>query len=378
MKSNFEFMDKTFPSLSNLGAMAESYLYSDRNICLIKLGLISENIVSMMMKLDGIKPAVTDNTHTSRTKLLKKEGLLPEKVDDILYVLQKARSNAMKNGHDSSVDCIILLEMACNLCGWFMQTYGDCRYVLKPFVLPEDFSRQADTKAKILEQELEVKRLNERLRQQPYQKTAMTMQRIKNGASAAERLRLSDKEIRYLIDEQLRKAGWEADSVRLCYTRGVQPEKGRNLAIAKWPNDFSFGRNNFADYVLCIGQKIVGIIEARHPGKDIPSVINCQFKGYARELREADTGTVIDTWNHACRLPFLSAINGCRYLKQLENNYCIWILDVGQSVNSTDARQGWLTPNAIMALQNQDNEGISPTIQNLPAGKINTGKHFTR
>ena len=48
---NFEFLEKSFPVLSNLGSMAENYLYSDTNSCLIKLGLFGETIVNLMMKM---------------------------------------------------------------------------------------------------------------------------------------------------------------------------------------------------------------------------------------------------------------------------------------------------------------------------------------
>ena len=45
MKSNFEFLNKSFPVLSGLGGTAENYLYSDTNSCLIKLGLFVSHIV---------------------------------------------------------------------------------------------------------------------------------------------------------------------------------------------------------------------------------------------------------------------------------------------------------------------------------------------
>ena len=38
-----------------------------------------------------------------------------------------------------------------------------------------------------------------------------------------------------LIDEQLRMAGWEADSEALRHATWGRPEKERNRAIAEWP-----------------------------------------------------------------------------------------------------------------------------------------------
>ena len=42
MKSNFGFLESHFPVLANFGELAEKYLYSDPNSCLIKLGMIGE------------------------------------------------------------------------------------------------------------------------------------------------------------------------------------------------------------------------------------------------------------------------------------------------------------------------------------------------
>lgn len=58
---------------------------------------------------------------------------------------------------------------------------------------------------------------------------------IKAAQKAAQWVVLSETDTRKLIDEQLRQAGWEADTERLTYGAGVRREKGRNLAIAEWP-----------------------------------------------------------------------------------------------------------------------------------------------
>ena len=54
-----------------------------------------------------------------------------------------------------------------------------------------------------------------------------------NTAAAA--LHLDEAETRQLIDQQLRQAGWTADSATLIYSQGARPEPHKNLAIAEWP-----------------------------------------------------------------------------------------------------------------------------------------------
>lgn len=78
------------------------------------------------------------------------------------------------------------------------------------------------------------------------------------GLQAASRLELDERQTRRLIDVQLVDAGWQADSDRLTYQKGVRPEEGRNLAIAEWPCEG--GR---ADFALFVGLTCVGIVEAK-------------------------------------------------------------------------------------------------------------------
>lgn len=75
MVSNFDFLKKDFPVLSNFGKMAEKYCYSDSNSCLMKLGMIGETIVNLMFTYDRIA-FPQDNTAVARIDTLSREGLL--------------------------------------------------------------------------------------------------------------------------------------------------------------------------------------------------------------------------------------------------------------------------------------------------------------
>ncbi|WP_142839059.1 type I restriction endonuclease, partial [Klebsiella pneumoniae] len=67
-------------------------------------------------------------------------------------------------------------------------------------------------------------------------------------------LNLSEEESRFLIDAQLRKADWQADSKTLRFSKGERPEPGVNKAIAEWPTGKDeTGKQGFADYVLFVG-----------------------------------------------------------------------------------------------------------------------------
>ena len=127
MKSNFEFLSKDFPVLANFGKLAEQYLFSDSNSCLMKLGMIGETIVNLMFVYDKISLPY-ENTAVVRIDVLQREGLLTKDLTDILHALRKARNKAVHENYSSVTDGKSLLQMAHSLCEWFMQTYGCLLY----------------------------------------------------------------------------------------------------------------------------------------------------------------------------------------------------------------------------------------------------------
>ena len=100
MPSNFEFLKKEFPVLANFGELAEKYLYSDSNFCLMKLGMIGETISNLMFAYDKI-PAPAENTAIKRIDILYREGLLSKDLADVLHSLRKMRNKAAHENFSS-------------------------------------------------------------------------------------------------------------------------------------------------------------------------------------------------------------------------------------------------------------------------------------
>ena len=92
----------------------------------------------------------------------------------------------------------------------------------------------------------------------------------------AEALDLDEAQTRRIIDQQLREAGWEADTQALTYAIGARPVRGRNLAIAEWPTS-----NGPADYVLFVGLTPVAVVEAKRQRRDVAGAIE-QARRYSR------------------------------------------------------------------------------------------------
>ena len=64
MKSNFEFLNRHWPALAQIGETAENCLYSDSHVCVFKIGLFAERLVQEFLVLEHIAESETDNMHT--------------------------------------------------------------------------------------------------------------------------------------------------------------------------------------------------------------------------------------------------------------------------------------------------------------------------
>ena len=362
MKSNFDFLIKDFPVLAQFGQKAEAYLYSDSNSCLMKLGMIGETIVNLMFTYDKITLPV-ENTAVNRITTLFREGLLTQDLVDILHALRKTRNKAVHDNYASVSDGKSLLQMAHGLCEWFMQTYGDWNYQNQPFVMPveETAAPVADKKKEQEDEEQLTKQAEAVAAAAP---AVVASERKKQANKAASQRQKSEAETRYMIDEQLRQVGWEANTEELRYSKGIRPGKGHNMAIAEWPTDSTVGKKGYADYALFVGLQLVAIIEAKAEHKDIPSVLDYQGKEYPRNIRAEDAKYQIGTWGEY-KVPFTFATNGRPYLEQYKTKSGIWFLDLRQSANVPKALHGWISPDGIMELLEKDIQAGNQALQAL-------------
>lgn len=298
MADNFSFLELPFPSLANLGQLAEKYRESDPNSSIMKMGMLGENIVSMMMKFDHVQEPY-ENTAVKRIDALSREGLLPKDVQDILHLVRQARNKAAHQGWGDAETATQFLPVVHSLAGWFAQTYGPLDLEIPTYSTKQQLSESAlisEDKTAELKEADEVKaELAE-----PISKD----QRTKRAVQAANQRPKTEAETRLLIDEQLRLVGWDADTAKVRFSEGTRPEKGKNLAIAEWPTDSSVGRNGRADYALFIGESLVGIIEAKAEHSDIPSVLDYQAKEYARCIKSEHLELTFGRWGDF-KVPFL-------------------------------------------------------------------------
>lgn len=363
MKSNFVFLKDSFPVLANFGELSEKYLYTDSNSCLMKLGMIGETIVNLIFTYDKL-PLPYDNTAVNRIDTLYREGLITHDLVDILHALRKKRNLAVHENYASVEDGKALIQMAYSLTEWFMQTYGDWNYQSKPFVMPSDSAAavSVDKAAEEAKEDLLMDAASKVAAAAP----AVSMDdRRKQAGKAAGRRFKSEAETRYLIDEQLRKVGWEVDTEKLRYSKGTRPAKGHNIAIAEWPTDSTVGNKGYVDYALFVGTQLVATVEAKAIHKDIPSVIDYQCKDYSRNIRAADAQYQIGSWGKF-KVPFTFATNGRPYLEQYDTKSGVWFLDLRQPDNVPKAMKGWMSPTGMMEQLEKDIQAKDQALKAMP------------
>lgn len=176
---------------------------------------------------------------------------------------------------------------------------------------------------------------------------------IDRALEASTAIELDEAATRTIIDRQLRDAGWEVDSERLTFERGVRPTRGKNLAIAEWPT-LTDGKEGWADYVLFAGLQVVAVVEAKRKHRDVMGVIP-QAKRYSAGYTIRGDETLVEgsPWG-VHRVPFLFATNGRPFLRQLQTKSGIWFLDVRRANNHPVALEGWYTPEGLHDLLRQD------------------------
>lgn len=183
------------------------------------------------------------------------------------------------------------------------------------------------------------------------------------GAESAV-LDLDEPGTRRLIDEQLRTAGWEADSQTLRWSKGTRPQKGKNLAIAEWPTDAGP-----ADYVLFAGLIPVAVVEAKRANKNVSAALQ-QSARYARGFRAIPglslPGPFPDAERAPFVVPFLFATNGRPYLKQVAEASGVWFRDARRPQNLATPLAGWYTPEGLLGLLGQDIDEANKKLEDEP------------
>lgn len=403
--SNFAFLHTYWPDFSSTLNFAEKYVYSDPASSKNKSGLFVELMVREIMRIENIPELenAKDNNHYTRTKILNSQGLLPYDVNQWINQVRIKRNDSAHENIASEQEAISVLSFTYHIAVWFMQTYGDANFKPQEFVVPEPPKKKislmplvknqerkieeqktalenaavtiAEKEAAIAERDKKLSELEEEIKRARKEResihnltpqSSLTKQeRQKTSAVAISKAKLTEAQTRAIIDEQLRKVGWEADSENLRYSKGARPQKGKKLAIAEWPANSTKTADDRADYALFVDEQLIGIIEAKAYEKSVYAIIDNQCHEYARNIKEEDEKYCLDKWQNY-KVPFVFATNGRPYLKQIETESGIWFQDLRKESNIPVALQGWYSPEDLLAKFKQNVDEADQKLENLP------------
>ena len=319
-------------------------MYSDAKSSLTIFGSFAEQLTKLIFRLDGMK----DWNLQQNERILRMQASSNEYPSSVTAALDKIRRLRNKAAHEA--DFHPSLEVALSIdreaffvwC-WFLETFTQAN--IKPYQKPVDQQTMvADQQKKIKQLTAEIEKLQHT---QPLEVSeSVRAERRRKNRKFAARNKLSEAQTREIIDQQLRDAGWEADSKKLNnWTKGTLPRKGHNMAIAEWKLPHSKER---ADYVLFSGERAVGIIEAKKYEEPVAADALNQAYDYYKHLKNA--GDVVAEGRKLYAMDsavFLFGANGRPYLSQMKNQSGIWFRDLRNKNHPDCPLESWLTPDDI-------------------------------
>ncbi|HGF7843904.1 type I restriction-modification system endonuclease [Enterococcus faecium] len=344
MKTNFSYFTVEWELFKNLGESAEQSIYRDPNAAIVKIRSLAEKMTDAIFKLEGIDPWGL-NSQVEKLNTLQNKDVLPDELVNVFHMIRKTGNKAAHDGsYGTTSEAINMLQMAFYISCWFMEVYVSYDFNSPKFIVPIDNEKEQAERIRILEQQLQEQ--EERFKEQLEKVRIYPVEDDKENRKArryrskryAQNYPPNEKQTRILIDEQLRNAGWEANTDELNYKcKKTMPEKNRKMAIAEWKCG-----TGYADYALFDGLMLVGIVEAKPYGKDIAGDL-VQSKEYARDVQVLDGINLVNE-QLEYKAPFVYSTNGRPYLKQLAEKSGIWFWDARTPKKASYALESWHSP----------------------------------
>ncbi len=392
--TNFACLRHHDDQLVRLGMLAEAYFAPDPNTCLLKLRQLGELLAQLVATHVGAYVS-REEAQFDLLRRLQQQGIVPREVFQLFDQVRRAgnaASHEVKGDHGGALS---VLKMSWQLAVWFHRTFKDPTFKSGPFLPPaapkdetEDLRKELDGLRQALDEfrsshattASERDALRTELRsakddQTFWEQMAAEAERARaelvsqlaaaQAAStalppatvaalvaaanvASDKVELDEAETRRLIDDQLRRAGWTADTRELTYARGARPAKGQNLAIAEWPT-----ASGPADYVLFAGLTPVAAVEAKRQNLDVSAALQ-QAKRYSRGVRLPGIAPAEGAPWGEHQLPFAFSTNGRPFLRQLATRSGTWFCDLRHPENLSRPLDAWYTPDGLLALLRTD------------------------
>ncbi|MDR2267743.1 MAG: type I restriction-modification system endonuclease [Christensenellaceae bacterium] len=333
--SNFIFLKGNYPELFKLAFLAEQNYVRDTQICVSKLGVFLESITKYICAYEQIELLYGD-TQTNRLRELKYKSILSRDIEEVFHVVRKMRNKVQYENYDpTQSETTNLLGFCFDIAIWFFRNYADNKASTQIFSMAKI---KFETEEQLSAAKEKIGELGKQLAKIRSVKTKHLFANFKFANTTK-----TEAQTRMIIDEQLNKAGWLADTTNLTYRNGTRPEKGKNIAIAEWPTDSALKQKGFADYALFIGERLYAIVEAKKESEDVAATIDVQAKDYAKNIKPEHSNYALGNWN-GYQVPFLFATNSRPYSEAIPTQSGIWFLDARKNYNNPYSLTAWFSP----------------------------------
>jgi type I restriction enzyme, R subunit len=396
LQTNFAQLEEHDQLLVSLGMLSEKYFTEDPNTCILKLRQLGEALAQHVASRVGLLTS-TEESQFDLIRRLQDEGILPREVAQLFDEIRRAGNAASHAVAGDYGTALTSLKIAWQVGVWYHRTFKNPQFKSGPFVPPtapkeesaalraelerlnhaldEYRATHLETEKRLLDTEQKLKvakdeqsfweemavetenakaelasRLVEQQENTPAQPKSAVSAFLSAASAAADSLELDESETRRLIDEQLKLAGWQADSMHLTFASGAHPEKGKYLAIAEWPT-----ATGPADYILFAGLVPLATVEAKRKNIDVSGSLQ-QAKRYSRSFHASDSVELFGGPWGEFQIPFVFSSNGRPYLRQLSTRSGIWFCDVRRPDNLAHALDGWYTPEGLLASLKRDED----------------------
>ena len=445
-KSNFEFLKGVNDILYRIALAAENNFPDDPNTTLVKLRMFGEASAKHIAKLLDIE---LPPTQMELVRELAKISWVDDSIINVFHMLRKVGNQAVHDYHNDLDDAEMALRLAFRLSIWYYRLVKkDVDFVAPLFELPQSNQEtefeaevtelkqalqlainvktetdselqanknklialngyiailegkqeetEAQTQARVNALEAQLRQKDDELDKKTESERKAYKQEITQRA-ATRRLDLSEKETRFIIDQQLRDAGWAADTKALNYAKGTRPQMGKNLAIAEWPTaKDETDKLGFADYVLFVGLQPLGVVEAKKINIDVCGKLTeaqrysiyfdykhlndelitqasndpqLQKVMQAKVAEHANSYQV--SWPESAKantrtykIPFVFSANGREYHRQLLTKSGIWYRDVRKINNQAKALPAWHTPKELQGKLESNSDSAHQWLEN--------------
>lgn len=362
MNSNFIFLKSDWKYLADIGELAEITLKRDPNTALIKLRQLGEYIGKAILKAENIIET-EGMTQLDRIRILKREEIIDGEMEEIFHLIRKRGNEAVHESYGEKEEAELILSLALKLSAWFKEVYGSD--------LTFDSENVQYHSYQGIDYEAEYKKLMNEVKKEEknipsVEPARNTQERIDLRKNLRKNLHLSEKETRFLIDNQLREAGWTVDTDSYNYkTKGTLPEKGKFMAIAEWPCKKENGVQGYADYAFFLGKTMIGILEAKKYDVDIPAALRRDSRMYAKGAEiHGEAQFHQDSPFGEYRVPFMFASNGRVYSHELPEKSGVWFLDGRAEENQPKPLKGFYSPKDLKALLEKDEREANQRLKN--------------